>query len=44
ATIDFLLLSHSHGCEEFKGLCCLNLSSHSQSNHVMIQMMKDQIK
>lgn len=44
AEIDFLLLAHGHGCEEFEGLCCFNLSSHSQSIHTTIQKMKDQIK
>ncbi|KFO54079.1 hypothetical protein N302_03141, partial [Corvus brachyrhynchos] len=44
AAIDFHLLSHGHGCEEFEGLCCFNLCSHSQSIHATIQKMKDQIK
>ncbi|KFO63238.1 hypothetical protein N302_15403, partial [Corvus brachyrhynchos] len=41
---DFLLLAHGHGCKEFEGLCCFNLSSRSQSIHATIQKMKDQIK
>ncbi|KFO62238.1 hypothetical protein N302_03229, partial [Corvus brachyrhynchos] len=44
AAINFLLLAHGHGCEEFEGLCCFNLSSHSQSIHATIQKMQDQIK
>ena len=24
AAIDYLLLRHNHGCEQFKGLCCFN--------------------
>lgn len=24
AAIDFLLLAHGHGCDEFEGLCCFN--------------------
>ncbi|KFO52526.1 hypothetical protein N302_05416, partial [Corvus brachyrhynchos] len=44
AAIDFLLLAHGHGCEEFEGFCCFNLSSHSQSIHATIQKMQDQIK
>lgn len=44
AVIDFLLLAYGHGCEEFEGLCCFNLSFHSQSIHMTIQKMKDQIK
>lgn len=30
AAIDYLLLLHNHGCEEFKGMCCFNLSDHSR--------------
>ncbi|KFV39089.1 hypothetical protein N341_11633, partial [Tyto alba] len=33
ASIDFLLLVHGHGCENFNGLCCMNLSDHSKSIH-----------
>ncbi|KFO55636.1 hypothetical protein N302_04525, partial [Corvus brachyrhynchos] len=44
AAIDFLLLAHSHGWEEFEGLCCFNRSSHSQSTHRMIQKMQEHIK
>ncbi|KFP19074.1 hypothetical protein Z169_14756, partial [Egretta garzetta] len=29
AAIDFLLLAQGHGCEEFEGMCCMNLSAHS---------------
>lgn len=43
AAIDFLLLAHGHGCEEFEGMCCLNLSSNSQSIHKMLWEMKDQL-
>ncbi|KGL75286.1 hypothetical protein N309_14497, partial [Tinamus guttatus] len=31
--IDFLLLAQGHGCEDFNGLCCMNLSGHSKSIH-----------
>ncbi|KFO57590.1 hypothetical protein N302_07900, partial [Corvus brachyrhynchos] len=31
AASDFLLLAHGHGCEEFQGMCCMNLSDHSVS-------------
>ncbi|XP_017585504.1 PREDICTED: uncharacterized protein LOC108445601 [Corvus brachyrhynchos] len=41
AAIDFLLLAHGHGCEEFEGLCCMNLSDHSESIHKSIQKLKD---
>ena len=30
AAVDYLLLRHNHGCEEFKGLCCFNLTDSSQ--------------
>ena len=30
AAIDYLLLRHNHGCEEFKRLCCFNLTDSSQ--------------
>ncbi|KFO55676.1 hypothetical protein N302_15721, partial [Corvus brachyrhynchos] len=33
AATDFLLLAHSHGCEDFQGMCCMNLSDHSVSIH-----------
>lgn len=41
AAIDFLLLAHGHGCEDFEGLCCFNLSDHQQSIHARIQKLKD---
>lgn len=44
AAIDYLLLAHGHGCQEFEGLCCFNLTSHSDSIHASIQKMKDLIK
>ncbi|KFO52781.1 hypothetical protein N302_10265, partial [Corvus brachyrhynchos] len=31
AAIDFLLLAHGHGCEDFDDMCCMNLSDHSKS-------------
>ncbi|XP_064261049.1 uncharacterized protein LOC135290975 [Passer domesticus] len=43
AAIDFLLLAHGHGCQEFEGLCCFNLSSRSKSIHASIQEIKDLI-
>ncbi|KFP85874.1 hypothetical protein N310_13249, partial [Acanthisitta chloris] len=33
AAIDFLLLAQGHGCDEFDGMCCMNLSDHSKSIH-----------
>ncbi|KFQ69902.1 hypothetical protein N335_06643, partial [Phaethon lepturus] len=31
AAIDFLLLAQGHGCEEFEGMCCMNLTDTSRS-------------
>ncbi|KFO56425.1 hypothetical protein N302_13204, partial [Corvus brachyrhynchos] len=31
AAIDFFLLAHGHGCEDFDGMCCMNLSDNSKS-------------
>ncbi|KAM9585559.1 uncharacterized protein ACIBXB_008100 [Morphnus guianensis] len=44
AAIDFLLLAHGHGCEDLDGMCCMNLSDHSESVHKAIQTMKDQVR
>ncbi|KFO61453.1 hypothetical protein N302_04588, partial [Corvus brachyrhynchos] len=41
--IDFLLLAHGHSCEEFEGLCCMNLSDHSQSIHASIQALQSSV-
>ncbi|KFO61007.1 hypothetical protein N302_03598, partial [Corvus brachyrhynchos] len=41
AVIDFLLLAHVHGCEEFEGMCCMNLSDHSQSIHQQLSELQD---
>lgn len=41
AAIDFLLLAHGHGCEEFEGMCCMNLSSHSVSIHKKLRQLED---
>ncbi|KGL74286.1 hypothetical protein N309_10718, partial [Tinamus guttatus] len=40
AAIDFLLLAQGHGCEDFDGLCCMNLSDHSKSIHKSIQELQ----
>ncbi|XP_066402870.1 uncharacterized protein [Molothrus aeneus] len=39
AAIDFLLLLHNHRCEEFEGLCCMNLSSRAEDARVAIDKM-----
>ncbi|KAL2308833.1 hypothetical protein Nmel_001906, partial [Mimus melanotis] len=41
AAIDFLLLAHGHGCKDFEGMCCTNLSDHSESIHHSIQILKE---
>ncbi|XP_071282027.1 uncharacterized protein [Agelaius tricolor] len=40
AAIDFLLLLEHHRCEEFEGLCCLNLSSRAEDVRVAIDKMQ----
>ncbi|XP_064508538.1 uncharacterized protein LOC135413177 [Pseudopipra pipra] len=40
AAIDFLLLAQGHGCQDFEGMCCMNLSDHSESVHASIQKLK----
>lgn len=44
AAIDFLLLLHDHRCEEFEGLCCLNLSSRAENIHKTIDRMQAMVK
>ncbi|KFQ56986.1 hypothetical protein N333_13376, partial [Nestor notabilis] len=41
AAIDFLLLVDGHGCEDFEGLLCMNLSDHSEMVHKSIQTLKE---
>ncbi|KFO52436.1 hypothetical protein N302_03017, partial [Corvus brachyrhynchos] len=41
AAIDFLLLAHGHGCKDFEGMCCMNLSDHSEFIHKSIQQLKE---
>lgn len=43
AAIDYLLLLHGHRCEEFEGLCCLNLSSNARSIHKTLQEMQQEL-
>ncbi|KFP02403.1 hypothetical protein N300_12712, partial [Calypte anna] len=38
---DILLLAQGHGCEDFEGMCCLNLSDHGTSIHKAIQYLKE---
>ncbi|KFV87060.1 hypothetical protein N308_14061, partial [Struthio camelus australis] len=41
AAIDFLLLAHGRGCEIVEGMCCMNLSDHSESIHDSILRLKE---
>ncbi|KGL95044.1 hypothetical protein N301_15998, partial [Charadrius vociferus] len=41
AAIDFLLLAQGRGCEDFEGMCCMNLSDQSEYVHKSIQMLKE---
>ncbi|OWK64041.1 Pol polyprotein [Lonchura striata] len=43
AAIDFLLLLHNHRCEEFAGLCCMNLSSKAEDVRTSISRMQEMI-
>ncbi|KFO81304.1 hypothetical protein N303_15817, partial [Cuculus canorus] len=40
AAIDFLLLAQGHGCEDIEGMCCMNLSDHSESIFKQLQALK----
>ncbi|NXN59248.1 ERVV1 protein, partial [Rynchops niger] len=44
AAIDFLLLAQGHGYEDVEGMCCFNLSDHSNSIHKQLQWLKDHTK
>ncbi|KFP10078.1 hypothetical protein Z169_14701, partial [Egretta garzetta] len=44
ATIDFLLLAHGHGCEDFEGMCCMNISDHSKSVHAQLAELRHNMK
>ncbi|KFP88747.1 hypothetical protein N310_05769, partial [Acanthisitta chloris] len=43
AAIDFLLLAQSHRCDDFEGMCCMNLSGDSESIHRKIQMLSTHV-
>lgn len=43
AAIDYLLLRHNHGCEEYKGLCCFKLTDNSQSIEGKIKQIHNTI-
>ncbi|KFO53997.1 hypothetical protein N302_03476, partial [Corvus brachyrhynchos] len=44
AAIDCLLLAHGHGCQDFEGMRCFNLSLHSTSIQVNIQKLQGLVK
>ncbi|XP_072184209.1 syncytin-A-like [Excalfactoria chinensis] len=41
AAIDFLLLAQGHGCKDFEGMCCFNLSDHSESLHKKLEWLRE---
>lgn len=41
AATDFLLLAQGHGCTGLSGMCCFNLSDHSESIHKKLEKMKN---
>ncbi|KFP69278.1 hypothetical protein N310_04099, partial [Acanthisitta chloris] len=41
AAIDFLLLAQTHSCEEFEGMCCMNLFDDSVSIHKQLKQLQD---
>lgn len=43
AAVDFLLLTHGHGCNEFEGLCCIDFLSKSKSIHAEIKEIRAQV-
>ncbi|KFP59737.1 hypothetical protein N322_05429, partial [Cariama cristata] len=44
AAIDFLLLAQGQGCQDFEGLCCMNLLDHSVSIHQHLRQLKDNLQ
>ncbi|KFW87808.1 hypothetical protein N305_06105, partial [Manacus vitellinus] len=42
--INFLLLAHGHSCQEFKGICCSNISDHSESIYRQPATLQEQTK
>ncbi|KFV39475.1 hypothetical protein N341_00183, partial [Tyto alba] len=39
--IDFLLLAHGHDCEDFEGMCCMDLEDKSRSIHAELKQLVD---
>ncbi|KFQ38673.1 hypothetical protein N332_12966, partial [Mesitornis unicolor] len=42
--IDLLLLAQGHGCQNFEGMCCFNLSDHSSSIHQQLADLQQNMK
>ncbi|NXY40011.1 ERB1 protein, partial [Pomatorhinus ruficollis] len=42
--IDFLLLAQGHGCEALEGMCCMNLSDHSESIHKKLPYLRQHVQ
>ncbi|KFW82104.1 hypothetical protein N305_11847, partial [Manacus vitellinus] len=38
------LTAQGHGCQDFEGMCYMNLSDHSESVHASTDKLKEQIK
>ncbi|KFQ66125.1 hypothetical protein N335_01895, partial [Phaethon lepturus] len=41
AAIDFLLLAQGHGCEDFEGMCWMNLTDTSQTVTQQLRKLKE---
>ena len=39
-----MLLAHGHGCEDFEGMCCMDLQDNSSAIHSQIQQLMDHSK
>ena len=42
--IGFLLLAQGYGCQDVEGMCCFNLSDHSESLHKKLAWLQDHTK
>ncbi|KFV52738.1 hypothetical protein N341_05305, partial [Tyto alba] len=40
AAIDYLLLRGSHGCEDFEGHCCFNLTDNNKPIEAQLKNLK----
>lgn len=40
AAVDCLLLAQGRGCEDFAGVCCMNLSDRSESVHASLRQLE----